>query len=38
LSFEGNAIYLHREDFDHGIGKNGLWVAIPEDYDEAAAE
>jgi len=31
VEFEGNAIYLHREDFDHGIGKNGLWVAIPDD-------
>ena len=31
IEFEGNAIYLHREDFDHGIGKNGLWVAIPND-------
>ena len=31
IEFEGNAIYLHREDFDHGIGKNALWVAIPDD-------
>lgn len=26
IEFEGNAIYLHREDFDHGITKNGLWL------------
>jgi hypothetical protein len=31
IEFEGNAIYLHREDFDHGITKNGLWVALPAD-------
>jgi len=31
IEFEGNAIYLHRDDFDHGIGKNGLWVSIPDD-------
>ena len=26
LEFEGNAIYLHREDYEHRIAKNGLWV------------
>ena len=31
LEFEGNAIYLHREDFDHGISKNGLWINVPSD-------
>ena len=31
IEFEGNAIYLHREDFDHGIAKNGLWVDLPID-------
>lgn len=31
IEFEGNAIYLHREDFDHGIEKNALWVAVPDD-------
>jgi hypothetical protein len=31
IEFEGNAIYLHREDFDHGISKNGIWIDIPAD-------
>ncbi len=31
IEFEGNAIYLHREDFDYGIAENGLWVDIPTD-------
>ena len=26
LEFEGNAIYLHRDDELHGILKNGLWL------------
>lgn len=28
LEFEGNAIYLHKEDYLHGILKNGLWLDI----------
>src|SRR5688500_11478518 len=28
LEFEGDAIYLHREDSDAGLLKNGLWVAF----------
>jgi hypothetical protein len=31
LEFEGNAIYLHKEDFDHGISSNALWVDLPRD-------
>ena len=31
IEFEGNAIYLHREDFDHGISRNGVWIDIPTD-------
>ena len=31
VEFEGNAIYLHREDFDHGISSNGVWIDIPTD-------
>ena len=30
LRFEGDAIYLHKEDCDHGITKNGVWINIPE--------
>lgn len=26
LQFEGTAIYIHKEDFDNGLRKNGLWV------------
>ena len=29
IEFEGNAIYLHREDFEYGISRNALWVDIP---------
>lgn len=24
--FEGNALYLHREDYERGLPKNGLWM------------
>ncbi len=26
LDFEGRAIYLHQEDYEHGLGSNGFWV------------
>jgi hypothetical protein len=28
LEFEGNAIYLHRDDQVHGLTRNGLWVSF----------
>jgi len=28
LEFEGNAIYLNRDDFLYGIEKNALWLSI----------
>jgi hypothetical protein len=28
LEFEGNAIYLHKEDYLRGITKNGLWMEM----------
>jgi len=28
LEFEGNCIYLRKEDYDQAISKNGLWVDI----------
>lgn len=31
LEFEGNAIYLHSEDFRYGLTKNGLWIDLPRD-------
>lgn len=29
--FEGDAIYFHRDDYDHGIRRNGLWVTFGKD-------
>ena len=26
LEFEGNALYLHREDFQNSLYKNGIWI------------
>src|SRR5437870_2929981 len=26
LEFEGDALYLHREDFVHGLDRNAVWV------------
>lgn len=31
LEFEGNVIYLHREDFEFGLDKNALWIDVPKD-------
>jgi hypothetical protein len=31
LEFEGDALYLHADDFKFGIHKNSIWVDIPED-------
>lgn len=28
LEFEGNALYLHREDYEHGISKNAIWLDV----------
>lgn len=28
LEFEGNGLYLHREDFEQGLVKNSVWVDI----------
>jgi hypothetical protein len=28
LEFEGNAIYLHRDDHAYGLTSNGLWVQL----------
>jgi len=35
LAFEGDAVYLHREDFDHSLTQNALWVDVPEKRDES---
>lgn len=28
LEFEGNGLYLHREDYVNGLTKNGIWIDI----------
>ncbi len=28
IAFEGNAIYVHKEDYDLGLDKNSVWLAI----------
>jgi hypothetical protein len=28
LEFEGDAIYLHKEDYENGLTKNGFWVTF----------
>lgn len=30
LKFEGDAIFLHREDFENGLTRNGFWVDVPQ--------
>lgn len=32
IAFEGNALYLHAEDYEHGLTKNGLWLEVPRDW------
>jgi hypothetical protein len=31
LEFEGDAIYLHRDDFMIGISNNAVWIDLPKD-------
>jgi hypothetical protein len=31
LEFEGDALYLHREDYANGLTKNAVWVDMPQD-------
>jgi len=28
VEFEGNGIYLHKDDYEHGIYSNGFWISI----------
>jgi hypothetical protein len=35
LEFEGDVIYFHREDYEYGLTKNGLWVNVPPDMTQA---
>lgn len=36
LEFEGNAIYLHKEDFDRFLPRNALWLSITDEIDKQA--
>ena len=31
LEFEGSAVYLHRDDYEVGISRNGVWINAPHD-------
>jgi len=31
LEFEGDALYLHKEDYANGLTKNAVWVDMPQD-------
>ena len=35
LEFEGDAIYLHHEDFEFGIAKDAIWINLPKDITRA---
>ena len=34
LEFEGDAVYLHKDDYEHALYKNGLWLDVPERYEK----
>lgn len=36
LEFEGDAVYLHKEDFEHAISRNAIWVDIPDNIKDRA--
>ena len=38
IEHEGTAIYLHREDSEHMLTKNGLWLAVAETAVEGSKE
>jgi hypothetical protein len=29
LEFEGDALYVHQQDFERAISKNGVWLDLP---------
>jgi hypothetical protein len=29
LEFEGDAVYLHQQDYEQAIYRNGLWIDLP---------
>jgi hypothetical protein len=38
IEFEGNALYLHKEDFEQRISKNSVWVSLDAKSQDAAAK
>lgn len=36
LEFEGNALYPHREDLEHHLLRNGLWLSAPAGVDSVS--
>jgi len=38
MEFEGNAIYLHEDDYRHSIFKNGLWIGLTDDMQKNKAD
>jgi hypothetical protein len=38
LEFEGNAIYLHQDDYKHRISKNGLCIDVTDDIRKKKAD
>jgi len=38
LEFEGDALYLHREDYAQGITNDGVWIDRPKDLTPAQNE
>jgi hypothetical protein len=37
LEFEGDALYLHREDFERSLLGNSLWFSAPDDFSEVSS-
>ncbi|WP_157724149.1 hypothetical protein [Winogradskyella sediminis] len=38
VEFEGNGIYLHKDDYDHGIYSNGFWISIDKNIRQQIAD
>ena len=38
LEFEGNCLYLHKEDYEQGLSKNGIWVEVTDEIEEKLKE
>lgn len=36
LEFEGNILYMHKEDYEYGLYKNAVWIVRNKEIDENA--